>query len=266
MNTFHYRTCLAFVQDEKGAVPYAPHIGGTLRGKPSYIRLTFWCAYESTRLLALFARTWHDWSAGSKALAAQRRKERYTALQQEGREMSSHSYPEVVTLRDGATVTLRPIRPDDAPRLQEAFGRLSPESIFQRFLDQRALLPDVEAQRGAIVDYRTSMAIVAVVEEHGEEHIVGGARYLAIDPAKPDTAEAAITVIDEYQRRGLGTILVQHIVEYARTHGIRYFLATVHYSNEQILHFIEQSRLPAEKRLESGAWEIRIRLDAETGA
>jgi len=180
--------------------------------------------------------------------------------------MSNRSYPEIVTLRDGATATLRPIRPDDASGLQEAFERLSPESVFLRFLDQRVSLTDSEAQRGAIVDGYSTMAIVAVIEEHGEEHIVGGARYVAVDPAKPDTAEAAVTVIDEYQGRGLGTILVQHIVEYARAHGIRYFLATVHHSNKQILRFIEQSKLPAEKRLESGAWEIRIRLDAEAGA
>ena len=177
--------------------------------------------------------------------------------------MNQRSYPERVTLRDGTTVTLRPIRPEDAPRLQEAFERLSPESVFLRFLDQRATLSDAEARRGATVDYHGSMAIVAVVEEHGEEHIIGGARYTAVDPAKPDTAEAAITVVDEYQRRGLGTILVQHIVEYARAHGIRYFLAAVHHSNEQILHFIEQSKLPAEKRLEGGTWEIKIRLDAQ---
>ena len=178
--------------------------------------------------------------------------------------MNQRSYPETVTLRDGTAVTLRPIRPDDAPRLQEAFERLSPESVFLRFLDQRASLSDAEARRGATVDYHSSTAIVAVIEEHGEEHIIGGARYTGVGPAKPDTAEAAVTVVDEYQRRGLGVILVQHIVEYARAHGIRYFLATVHYSNEQILHFIERSKLRTDKRLESGAWEIKILLDAQT--
>ncbi|HKZ86270.1 MAG TPA: GNAT family N-acetyltransferase [Anaerolineae bacterium] len=178
--------------------------------------------------------------------------------------MNQRSYPETVTLRDGTAVTLRPIRPEDALRLQEAFEQLSPESVFLRFLDQRAALSDVEARRFATVDYHSSMAIVAVIEEHGEEHIIGSARYVAVDPAKPDTAEAAVTVVDEYQRRGLGVILVQHIVEYARAHGIRYFLATVHYSNEQILHFIERSKLRTDKRLESGAWEIKILLDAQT--
>ena len=82
--------------------------------------------------------------------------------------MNQRSYPERVTLRDGTTVTLRPIRPEDAPRLQEAFERLSPESVFLRFLDQRASLSDDEARRGAAVDGYSTMAIVAVIEEHGE--------------------------------------------------------------------------------------------------
>jgi hypothetical protein len=55
-------------------------------------------------------------------------------------------------------VTLRPIQPEDAPRLQEAFGRLSPESVFLRFLDQRASLSDDEARRGATVDGYSTMA------------------------------------------------------------------------------------------------------------
>jgi GNAT superfamily N-acetyltransferase len=170
--------------------------------------------------------------------------------------------PETVTLRDGTSVALRAIRPDDAPRLQAGFARLSRESIYLRFLDQRNALSDREAQRLASVDYHSTMAIVAVVEEQGEEHIIGVGRYATVGPGDPGAAEAAVTVIDDYQRRGLGSVLVDRIVRYARAHGIHTFLAAVHYSNAGILHFIDSSRLPTKRRLESGAWEIRVDLDA----
>ena len=108
--------------------------------------------------------------------------------------MRSSFATETVTLRDGTQVVLRAIRPDDAPRLQALHKRLSPESVFLRFLDQRKALTDQDAQRWATVDYRTHMAIVAALPDGDDERLIGVARYAAIDPAKPDTAEAAIVV------------------------------------------------------------------------
>ncbi len=176
--------------------------------------------------------------------------------------MTADSLPETITLRDGTSVTLRPVRPDDARRLQTAFKRLSRQSIYLRFLDQRTELSDREAQRLAGVDQQTHVALAATIMQDNEEHIIGVARYAIINPSQADTAEAAVIVIDEFQGRGLGTILVQRLVAYAQTHGIRAFLATVHYSNAEILRFIERSRLPLKKRLQAGVWEITVQLDS----
>jgi GNAT superfamily N-acetyltransferase len=170
--------------------------------------------------------------------------------------------PEAVTLRDGAPVTIRAIQPDDAPRLQALHARLSAESIFLRFLGQLKTLPPEEAQRLARVDYEKSMALVATHGQAGEEPIIGVARYAASNPAEPDAAEAAIVVEDAFQGRGLGSLLLDRLMKYARAHGVRYFLATVHHSNAEIMRFIERSGLPVEKRREAGVWEVRVRLDA----
>ncbi len=167
--------------------------------------------------------------------------------------------PEEVTLRNGTVVTIRPIRPDDAPRLQALFYRLSPESIALRFLGHLKELPLEQAQQLATVDYRTRMALVATRQQNGEEDIIAVARYAA-DSAKPDLAEAAIVVEDEYQKRGLGTLLLTRLVAYARTHGIRAFMATVHHDNVQIMRFIRQSGLPTESKLEAGIWQIVVKL------
>ena len=102
--------------------------------------------------------------------------------------------PETVTLGDGTTVTVRPICPDDASRLQALFTRLSPESIFFRFLGHRKELPYLEAKALANVDYRTRMALVATREQCGEENVIGVARYEIIGPGEHSVAEASIKV------------------------------------------------------------------------
>jgi len=171
--------------------------------------------------------------------------------------------PEPVTLRDGTTVTIRPIRPDDAPRLLALFHRLSPESIALRFLGQPKELPYKQAKQFATVDYHKRMALVAARDEGSEEHVIAVARY-AVDPAtEPDVAEAAVAVEDAYQNRGLGTLLLIRLVEYARRHGIRAFMATVHHDNVQIMRFISKSGLPTERKLEAGVWEILVKLEPE---
>jgi GNAT superfamily N-acetyltransferase len=182
--------------------------------------------------------------------------------------------PRPVTLRDGSRVTIRAMRPDDAPRLQALFCRLSPESIFFRFLGQPRELSDREARRLATVDYGAQMAWVAVPErspegEGAEEQIIGVARYARLpDKAGPEAqtqaiAEAAVVVEDRWQRQGLGTMLLQALADYARAHGIDAFQATVHQTNTRILRFIRRSGLPTHDKAEGGLWEIRVSLEED---
>jgi RimJ/RimL family protein N-acetyltransferase len=168
---------------------------------------------------------------------------------------------EIVVLRDGTPVAIRPIRTDDGPRLQALFGRLSPESIYLRFLGQPKELPDDQAQRLANLDYRTQMAFVGTLVEDGREEIVGVARYAQVPRMGSDAAEAGVVVEDRYQRLGLGTMLLQRLADYARSQGIRAFVASIHHSNTRILRFIRRSGLPVDRRIESGLWEIRVSLE-----
>ena len=170
-------------------------------------------------------------------------------------------YIEEVSLEDGTKITIRPIRPDDATRLQEGFKRLSPDTIYLRFLEAYNEMTDAQAQEYATVDYQERMALVGAVQEDGEERLVVVARYALIDK-EPGAAEAAIVVRDDYQRRGLGTIAMERLARYARDHGVEYFYGTILMSNFKILHFIERSGLPFERKmLEPGTWEVRVRFD-----
>lgn len=171
---------------------------------------------------------------------------------------------EQVILHDGTPVTIRPIRPEDAPKLQAAFKRLSTQSIYLRFLEIFSQLTDQQARDFANLDYYQRMALVAEIQEPDGLNLIGVARYAMLAGDEPGLAECAIVVVDEYQKQGLGSLLLRRLIRYARSHDVQTFLATVHVSNAQIMRFIQRSGFPAEKKMiEPGVWEIRVRLQDE---
>ena len=171
--------------------------------------------------------------------------------------------PQVVALRDGTAITLRAIRPDDAPRLQAFHARLSPQSIYLRWLSAHPVLSDDEAANLTRLDYHDRMALVATLAEPGGETIIGVARYAAVPGEGPGVAEAAVVVADAFQQRGLGTLLVTQLLPYARRQGITTLVAEINVQNARMLRFIQRGGLPTTRRLESGSWQVRIRLDSE---
>jgi RimJ/RimL family protein N-acetyltransferase len=169
----------------------------------------------------------------------------------------AQSQAETITLRDGTEAAIRPIEPADAGRLQALFDRLSPESIFLRFLGKPKDLPNEQARRLANVDYDSHMAYVATIGDR----VIGVARYAEPDWGEPGVAEAGVVVEDAYQSKGLGTMLLKRLARYAQSQGIHTFAATIHHSNIKILRFIRHSGLPINRRLDSGLWEVRVRID-----
>ena len=165
-------------------------------------------------------------------------------------------------LRDGTQVTIRPIRAEDAPRLQSLFGRLSRESVYYRFLELRKELTSQEARRLAELDHDEQMALVVSCEE-GEEELIGVARYAVVPGSQPREAEAAIVVEDRYQNRGLGALLLERLKAYAVTHGIDAFVATIRSDNRRVLQLVERSGLPAKFNLEAGTLTLRVGLQPE---
>ena len=141
-----------------------------------------------------------------------------------------------VTCRDGARVRLRPIRPEDAPRLQALHGRLSRESIYQRFFGATPRLPTPWARFLAEVDYRGRLALVLERGPDLDPELIGVGRY---EPtAEPDTAEVAFVIEDRWQGKGLGTVLFTALLAAARDRGIRHFRADVLADNRRMLDLI----------------------------
>ena len=119
---------------------------------------------------------------------------------------------------------VRAVRPDDGPSLAEAYDQLSQTSRYRRFFTGKPHLSEQSLAYFTDVDHRGHEALVVVVPGSGQ--LVGVARYIRI-PGQPDQAEVAITVLDSWQRRGLGTVLLRELAQRAAEEGIRYFVAEI---------------------------------------
>ena len=127
-----------------------------------------------------------------------------------------------VTLRDGRVVLVRPGGPGDRALLVEEFERLSPESRYRRFFAPLKALPDRLLDALTSVDYVDHFAWAALARgEDGRFQGVGVSRYVRLpDPA---AADAAVTVVDDWQGRGLGRVLLDALVLEALENGITRF-------------------------------------------
>ena len=131
---------------------------------------------------------------------------------------------ERVELRDGTAVRIRPIGPDDKPFVLQAFGRLGAGSRYRRFLTYKKELSVGELRALTEVDHHDHEALGAVDPATGDG--IGIARFVR-HPDRPDAAEAAVTVVDEWQGRGVGAALLERLAVRAREEGIGEFTATL---------------------------------------
>jgi GNAT superfamily N-acetyltransferase len=161
-----------------------------------------------------------------------------------------------LALNDGAALRLRPIRPDDEPRLVELFHRLSPRTVYQRFFRAYDRLPDDWYHRFAHVDYRTRLAVVAEQQEAGGPLLHAVARY---EPGAADGAtEIAIVVEDAWQHRGLGTLLLDALLAAAEARGRRHFTADVLADNRPMLRILSRLAHIRRRDLEAGVLTIEF--------
>jgi len=127
------------------------------------------------------------------------------------------------TLRDHTHVLIRPITPKDKEAEREFIENLSLESRRYRFLGQVKCPSEALIEQFTDIDYVHEVAFVAVTPEGGHDRIVGVSRY-STDGAG-QVCECAVTVSDEWQNKGLGTLLMRHLIEVARARGIRRMFA-----------------------------------------
>ncbi|MFT7286308.1 MAG: acetyltransferase [Halieaceae bacterium] len=156
--------------------------------------------------------------------------------------MAIHPYPADMARRwqlpDGNDVIIRPIRPEDATMETAFVDGLSAESRYNRFMYGMGKLSPRMLVRFTQIDYDREMALVVVLDDHGEEsRILAVARYVA----NPDgqSCEFALTVADDMQRQGIGRQLMQNLLDAGRDRGLEIMEGDVLSSNHKMLRFCE---------------------------
>jgi GNAT superfamily N-acetyltransferase len=158
-------------------------------------------------------------------------------------------------LRDGSRVRLRPGRSADRELLLRGFERLSPESRYRRFLAPMPELTEEMVRYLTDIDHHDHEAIIALDEETGEG--LGVARYVR-NKERRDVAEVAVTVIDDWQGRGLGTLLLEVLSARAREEGIRTFTALMLATNEEMMDLLKRLDPVRIVDRESGTVEVEV--------
>jgi RimJ/RimL family protein N-acetyltransferase len=163
-----------------------------------------------------------------------------------------------VRLPDGARISIRPIRAQDAESFARAYTRLSNLSRQRRYLSLASALRPAEVRYLTAVDHHDHVALVAL--DHTRE-ILGCARYIRI-PGRPGLAEMAIEVIDDWQRRGLGRLLLDALSRHARDAGVTRFVAVVSMENVPMQRILARAGASAENV--DGELEYTVRVEAMT--
>ncbi len=158
------------------------------------------------------------------------------------RRLAIRPYPkeleETFSLRDGRTVLLRPVKPEDEPALQDLFAHMSPQDICMRFFAAKGALTHAFAARMTQIDYDRDMTLVLA-----EPGIPGRAEVYAVASATADPdgekAEYAIMVRSDMTGLGLGRMLTRRIIDYCRRRGVKEIFGEVLRDNRPMLRICD---------------------------
>jgi RimJ/RimL family protein N-acetyltransferase len=127
-------------------------------------------------------------------------------------------------LRDGREIEIRALHQDDRADMLAAIGRTGAQSLRRRFFVTKRGFSEAEIAFFMNIDFVNHVALVAEINEDRRPAIVGGGRYIVVQPGQ---AEVAFVVVDAYQGQGIGKILVRHLTALARQAGLKELIAEV---------------------------------------
>lgn len=158
------------------------------------------------------------------------------------------------TLKDGSSVHIRPIRPVDDTSLVKIFNHSSPQTVYQRFFSALPALTPSMAHHLANVDNSHRVALIAETDAEP----VGVARYELTND--PDIVEIGLVIVDDWQNRGLGRILLREILRAAERNGIHRFRADVLAENRRMLRLLATEGQIQDRKTEAGVTTVSFIL------
>jgi acetyltransferase len=141
------------------------------------------------------------------------------------------------TLPDGTKIVVRPIRPEDREIEQEFVRNLSGESRYFRFMNAINELSEAMLNRFTRIDYEHELALIVVISEGDHEKEIAVARYVKNPDGK--SCEFAIVVADAWQHRGIGSRLMDCLIQAARAQGLQVMEGFVLATNHRMLALMD---------------------------
>jgi len=165
------------------------------------------------------------------------------------------------TLRNGTSVTIRSLQPEDRERVAASVRQLDRESIYTRLFSYRRELTEAGLTRIMTVDPEREAALLVTVGAGAEEIVIGSGRYIAAEAREGRrSAEVAFVVEEDYQGLGIAGRLLKHLAAIARGRGITDFEADVLSGNKSMLAVFARSGLPMRQRREGGSVHVTLAL------
>ena len=171
------------------------------------------------------------------------------------RDVVAHRIIDEPALRDGEQILVRPIRPADGDQLAGLHARLSPDSVYRRYFGFKSALSTAEIRRFTGIAEEWRFALVGV---RGTGQLAGVARYEG-QVGRSD-AEIALIVDDAVHHQGLGTLLLQRLVDVAVISGLESLTAVVLASNRPMLQLLQSLKIPSASARGSDGVEVRLQL------
>jgi GNAT superfamily N-acetyltransferase len=171
--------------------------------------------------------------------------------------------PPLVQLRDGTILHVRPVEPEDRDLIRRGFERLSSESRYRRFLGPVPKLHDRMLTFLTEVDHRNHEALLTL--DAATDEVVGVARFVRLE-SDPASAEVAVTVVDDWQRRGVGTALLDALADRAREESVTRFTGVALAENRDVLGLLGKIGAVRVVGHGPGTVELAVDLPAERAA
>lgn len=163
--------------------------------------------------------------------------------------IDARNYSGRETLRDGSSVTIRAVRPDDKDRIVQAFNTLKPESVYFRLFRYKTELTTDDLKMITEVDFRNVVALVVTVGSGTDEMIIGAGRYNAYEASGGERhAELGFMVKETFQGKGIASMILRHLISIARDQGLSLLEATVLPENSGMLAVFAHTGLPMTKK------------------
>jgi GNAT superfamily N-acetyltransferase len=179
-------------------------------------------------------------------------------------ELDPRTYAVDEVLRDGTPIHIRAIAPSDKDLLFEHFSALSDESRYTRFFGAKRTLTRAELAGFTELDFDNQVGLAATMTDGGRERFIGVGRYFRTSDSTQ--AEVAFAVLDEYQGRGIATLLLEHLRRIAHQAGITEFVADVMASNHHMLDVFRDSGFQRKSHSQGGVVHVSLRTDHKVGA